>query len=295
MTQIFTDELKGFLKDSDLSNYEINAFLTLLKSNPLTAKEISSTSEVPVGRIYEVLDKLKEFGMIEIQDSRPKMYRSMSLNLAFHNLVSHISSKNQRKTAYLFDKAKLLESKLYDSDLLLRKESSKIFWSTSFGVREIFSLYIDNFKDLREELLMTGFINENTIKILQFAKNFYEGIVKALNRGIRVKYLWSFGFDDRVISSEQKFKNKILFERLLDKAKKLFGLSPKMSGLEMKYVHKRIPTYYDIFDKKRVIIKLQDPSDPVRIFSCMNILDPKLAKELMDKFYSLWLFEAEKK
>jgi len=140
---------------------------------------------------------------------------------------------------------------------------------------------------------MTGFINENTLKIIHLAKNFYEGILEAVDRGVRVKYLWSFEFDRRSISSEQKHRNKSLFEDVILKIEELFGLTPKMKGLDMKFVHKKIPTYYDIFDKKRVMIKLQDPSDPARIFACMNILDPNLAKELLNKYYTLWTFEAE--
>lgn len=65
-----------------------------------------------------------------------------------------------------------------------------------------------------------------------------------------------------------------------------------MDGLEMKLIHKKIPTYYDIFDKKRIMIKLQNPLNPFRIFASLNILDPNLAKELKKKFLSIWLFES---
>jgi len=287
-------ELKEFLKNSKLSNYEINSYMTLLYSDILTAREISGKSGVPSGRIYEVLEKLKEYGMIEIQESRPKMYRSKSLNLALHNLISYQNNENQRKISFLYDQAKFLESKLYDSDFLIKQDASKIFWSTAFGVPEIFSLYINNFNDLKEELLMTGFLNDNTIKILPFAKNFYEGIINALNRGVQVKYLWSFEYDDRPLSNEQKIRNKILYKKLIKKFKELYNISSEMDGLEMKLIHKKIPTYYDIFDKKRIMIKLQNPLNPSRIFASLNILDPNLAKELKKKFLSIWLFESIK-
>ena len=121
MSGEIVNELIEFLKSSALSNYEINAFTALLNSNALTAKEISKISRVPTGRIYEILEKLCEFGMIEIQESRPKMYRSLSLNLAFHNLISHLSKENQRKISYLFDRAKVIETKLYESNFIVKK------------------------------------------------------------------------------------------------------------------------------------------------------------------------------
>ncbi len=285
-------ELKEFLKNSKLSNYEINSYITLLHSDILTAREICGKSGVPSGRIYEVLEKLKDYGMIEIQESRPKMYRSKSLNLALHNLISYQNNENQRKVSFLYDQAKILESKLYDSDFLIKQDSSKIFWSTAFGVPEIFSLYKNNFNDLKEELLMTGFLNENTIKVLQYAKNFYEGIINALNRDVQVKYLWSLEHDDRPLSNEQKNRNKTLYGKLIKKFKELYNISSDMDGLEMKLIHQKIPTYYDIFDKKRIMIKLQNPLNPYQIFACLNILDPNLAKELKKKFLSIWLFES---
>lgn len=292
MTEDLVERVREFLTNSDLSNYEINTYLTLMQSNILTAREISKKSGVPNGRIYEILEKLKKNGMIEIQESRPKMYRSLAPNLAFHSLISNLNNKNQRKITFLFDQAKILESKLYESEFLIKQDSSKIFWSTAFGVPAIFSLYINNFNDLQEELLMTGFLNENTIKILPYAKNFYEGIINALNRGVRVKYIWSFEHDERLLSEEQKNRNRILYDKFMNKFVDLYNISPEMDGLEMRFIHKKIPTYYDIFDKKRIIIKLQDPLDPSRIFACMNILDPTLAKELKRKYNSVWLFKS---
>ena len=79
------DELREFLKNSNLSNYEISVYLVLIQSNELTARQISERSKVPTGRIYEVLEVLNDLGMIEIQDSRPKKFRAITFNQAFQN------------------------------------------------------------------------------------------------------------------------------------------------------------------------------------------------------------------
>ncbi len=292
MTNIIKDELKEFLKNSHLSNYEINVYLVLLQSNELTARELSKRSRVPTGRIYEVLEVLNDYGMIEIQDSRPKKYRAISFNQAFENLISKMEKENQRKISFLHNQAKELESKIYNSNIYIKRESSKIFWSTAFGAENMLSLYTKKFNTLKDNLLMTGFLNDNTVKVLPFAKNFYKGILNALNRGVQVKYLWSFEYDERTLSNEQKIKNRILFEKLIKSLNDLFGLSPKIDGFEMKFIYKRIPTYYDIFDNSRVLSKLQNPLNPTQIFACMNVLDPILAEELAKKYNNIWLFEA---
>ena len=45
-------------------------------------------------------------------------------------------------------------------------------------------------------------------------------------------------------------------QNVVKKHEELFGISPRKYDLEMKFIHRRIPTYYDIFDKKRIIFKL---------------------------------------
>jgi hypothetical protein len=107
-----------------------------------------------------------------------------------------------------------------------------------------------------------------------------------------VKYLWSFEFDETPLPSDQKLRNLELFEELSKKMSDLFSLSLDINGFEMRFIHKKVPTYFDIFDNKRILMKLQNPIKPWQIFACMNVLDPKLAIELRDKFFQLWEIEA---
>jgi len=292
MSNKLTHEVKEFLRNSNLSTYEINAYITLLKSSNLTAREVSEKSNVPTGRIYEILESLKDKGMIEIQDSRPKVYKAIFFNVAANNLISHIKKDEQRKTSYLINQAKELELKINNLGVFAKPGSSKIFWSTAYGWESIFELYIKRFNAVKENLLMTGFLNENTLKVIPQAKIFYKGILNALNRGVQVKYLWSFEFDERPLLDEQKSWNRMLFNQLTKKLKKLFMLSSKIDGFEMRFIHKKLPTYYDVFDNNKVLIKLQNPLKPWQIFACINILDPFLANELTKKYENIWLFEA---
>jgi hypothetical protein len=43
--------------------------------------------------------------------------------------------------------------------------------------------------------------------------------------------------------------------------------------------------------RKRVIMKLQNPSASWQIFACLNIIDPILADELGKKYYNVWRFD----
>ena len=286
------EDLREFLSSANLSTYEINAYILLLQSNKiLKAREISNNSNVPYGRIYEVLETLRENGMIEIIESRPKKYKVLPLNTGLFNLINHHSIENKRKEIFLYNQARNLESTFYNSNAFIRNETSKIFWSTVYGKYSIGYVYNKHLKELQEELLMIGFIDNNTIKILPSSKIVFRGIKEAINRGVEVKFLWSFEYDERTLTEEQKAKNKRLYGELSSKLKELFNLSTNTSGFEMKIIHKKIPFYYDIFDRKRIILKLQNPLKLWQIFACINVIDINLAKELRDKFNYIWSFE----
>ncbi len=286
------EELKEFLKNMKLSSYAIASYISLLPTNILTAKEISKRSSVPGGRIYEVLEDLKEKGLIRIQESRPKKYIAIPPNLAFHNLISHLTEENQRKITSLINIAKKLESDLYKSDLMKRSETSRVFWSTALGYISIESLYINSIKELEEELLINVSLNPNSVKRLPFLKRIIKEMSTVLDRGVNIKYLCSFDPDQEISPEQNELNNIKLFNEFISKFEDFFNISPKKNGLEIKYTFKRIPTFYDIFDKERVILKLQNPLNPSDIFACLNVLDPKLALELRKKFLNLWIFSA---
>ncbi|NHI94840.1 MAG: TrmB family transcriptional regulator [Candidatus Lokiarchaeota archaeon] len=290
--QSLLEELKEFLRNANFTTYEIRAYNVLLTINNMTAREISKKSGVPNGRIYEVLEILREKGLIEVSESRPKIYQAISPNLGFNNLISYISDESKRKASYLIDQAKILENKIMNSNILVKEESTRVFWSTAFGTTPSFSLYSKRFKELQNELLMTGFINEMTPKILKYATPLFEGIKNVLERGVVVKYLWSFEHDERPVANNQIQKYLELYGKIVLKSKEIYNLTPKMQNFEMKFIFKRFPTYFDIFDEKRVIIKLQNPIQPSRILVCLDILDPNLASELKKRFDSIWTFEA---
>lgn len=285
------EDLKVFLKNARLSTYEINAFIVLSSSNDLTAKEICVKAGIPTGRIYEVLEELREKGMVEIQDSRPKRYRALLFNAACNNLITNKINESKRETNFLINQAKNLEFRIEKSHIF-RSDTSKVFFSTAFGYESIFSLYQKHSNEIKEELLMTGFIDDNTLKIVRHAGVFYNMIYDLVERGVRIKYLWSFDYDNRPLSDDEKIKCHNLFNGLKKKLRELFNLPLDTKNFQMKCIYKKFPTYYDIFDQKRVILKLQDPLNPPRIYACINFLDVSLAEELRNKYYETWALEA---
>ncbi|MFX1516616.1 MAG: TrmB family transcriptional regulator [Promethearchaeota archaeon] len=285
MTEDLVDEMKEFLVNAGLSTYCINAFLTLMNSSNLTAKQISNQANVPIGRVYEALDELESKKMITTHEGRPKKYTAFPFNKALINLITHQREESKKKERSLIGQLKELEIKYHDSG----KRGERMVYSTVFGTREIISLYIQYFRVVQEEILITEFINDTTLRVLDHGRSFFEELSKTVDHGINVKMLWCF--ENNQSEHMNNEANYDLFSQIKEKHKE-FGLTDKKDNFEIRTLFRRVPTYFDIFDKKRVIFKLQNPAEPRRIFASLNILDLDLAYQLRTHFHNIWIYEA---
>jgi hypothetical protein len=206
-------------------------------------------------------------------------------------VIFHQREENQRRFSSYLEQAKELERKLENQPWGRTREDSRVFWSIAYGILPITSLYEKKMAELKTELLLTGFLNERSLKVAPLAKRLYQNISALLNRGIQIKYLWSFECDERPLSKAELQTVQIIFSRLRIALREWMEL-PNSNFFQMRYVTKRIPTYYDIFDEKRVLVKMQNPLDATQIFACINILDPTLALGLRARFLNLWTYEA---
>ena len=77
------------LRDIGLSEYEANAYRSLLQTGPATAKELSDESGVPMGRIYDVLGSIESQHLVRSQAaSRPKKYVAVEPETALDRLLA---------------------------------------------------------------------------------------------------------------------------------------------------------------------------------------------------------------
>jgi sugar-specific transcriptional regulator TrmB len=289
------EDLRDFLNDANLSAYEVNVIIALItssKKSPPTAREISLKSSVPITRIYEVLDELCKKGLVEIIESRPKKFNALPLNEAFYNLIDYQTKENKRKIEYLHNRAKLMESDLYYLDQNILKTPTRLFWSTNFGAQSIYLAYAKFINETKDEIIFNNFVNEKTLKILPRGKIVYEPIRNAVEKGVKFKSLFNFQIDERFLTSEIKHESAEIFKKIVKIHEESFGLSTKTPGFEIKYIHQQIPTLYDIFDKKRIIFKLQNLLKTTQIFATMNVIDLDLAEKLRENFLRVWALES---
>ena len=78
---------ENLLKSFGLTDYEARAYLTLLKLGMATAENISEAGKIPLPRVYDTLEELKNKGFVLISKARPKKFKPLPIDKALKNLI----------------------------------------------------------------------------------------------------------------------------------------------------------------------------------------------------------------
>lgn len=78
------------LRRLGLSTYEARVFVALVKIGTATAREVSEVEDIPRPQVYGAADDLIERGLVSASHSRPKKYRSVSLEEAESQLARRL-------------------------------------------------------------------------------------------------------------------------------------------------------------------------------------------------------------
>ncbi len=88
MSSDLFDELKNF----GLTDYEARVMEALLLNDSLNPGEIVSISGIPQPRVYDILGKLKERGMVDESPGKKKVYRARDIEASLGMRVKELSS-----------------------------------------------------------------------------------------------------------------------------------------------------------------------------------------------------------
>ena len=70
----------------DLGEYEVEAYLTVLRHGELTASDIADRTDIPQPRVYDTVRSLGDRGLVELRESRPMKVVALSPADAFEGL-----------------------------------------------------------------------------------------------------------------------------------------------------------------------------------------------------------------
>lgn len=268
------------LRDLGLTKYEASAYSTLLKEGVKGAQELSRKSEIPVGKIYEVLSNLNNMGLVEFQRSRPRQYRAVKPTIALNNLYSKKEEESKNELENFKLKVSELETKL--SDITQPDHTEIQFWSTLIGEEDI----IKNIKNMLDETekeivhvkpgkIAKLFEKKKGIDPTTFIPTVIDEFIKAAEKGIKIRTI----VPEEIFSIGLKKK----FKQIQD---------PNTMAMVKKNMDVRIlDCEYDfiLIDEYITYISIPDPLHPKRVFGELKVYDREYAEKLRDKFEDLWM------
>ena len=86
------------LKALGLSTYAARTFVALVSLDEGTAKDISEFAEVPRTRVYDAADELRDRGLVDVKQSKPKRYWAISTETAGRHFEQEYDHRVQTLT-----------------------------------------------------------------------------------------------------------------------------------------------------------------------------------------------------
>ena len=203
-------KIEDLLRDFGLTEYEIKAFVTLLKMDTATAEQISETGSIPLPRVYDTLAELKKKGFVLISKTRPKKFKSISPEKALNSLIKIKKdefSKNIKNLEGNIEDIKKIVPEIESMNKLKESEEELLtLWSTEKRVNVVKLLNEKLMASKKEVLCFAG--------DLSWFPESIDAIKSALKRKVEIKIL------AKELSSSKDFMKNI------NKAKKM-GLKIK--------------------------------------------------------------------
>ncbi len=253
------------LEDLGLTKYEAQVYLALLSSGLDTARNLSSKSQVPTGRIYDVLRSLVNKRLVIKQDSRPLKYMPVQPR----NAVKTLLQRKTEELQTLKEKAILIEEQLNVFSKTTPDES--LFWSVSIG--EDLNCNGHRIAEAEKELLCCIELDSKRCdECIPDMLHFLEIKSELAEKGVDMKILVG-ARDEKII------RNDVLPHAL-----------PYLERLKHVPIRvtEAVTTSFDIIDKEKVILWVRNPTNPDRYLAAIYIWQKKLADELRNRFNEVW-------
>lgn len=255
------------LRDLGLSEYEARVYRALLTTGPTTAKELSRRSDVPKGRIYDVLDALESAEMVRSQEStRPKRYAAVGPEAA----LSRLMDEKRREVTEELDRFEDAIDDVVDR-LEAREPPDGEFYTVAIGPEESVELLTDRLSTATERVDYIVADISGQFDIGALGARVAEEIEDALERGVSVSALATPETVD-VAPDALNERIAVLLEHPEYDARLLDGLSGSVY----------------LVDQTEVCMTISNPLDPKEPLALIALRSPPLVRSLRDEFEPRW-------
>jgi len=256
------------LRDLGLSEYESRTYRELLDQGPTTAKELSSSSDVPMGRIYDVLNDLEGNGLVRSQAaSRPKKYVAVEPDAALDRLVD----ARKRELDQQAERYEAVADDLID-DLDAADSVQGQFWTAAVGPEETVELFLERLSAADERIHYVVGLPSPQIDLGTVGRRVLEAFETALDRGVAVQVL----IHPELIDTVPTELNERFEARLGGYDHYEIRESPTIDGT------------FTLIDSEEVCIEVPNPLDSSEVFAMIDFKDAAFADDVRTVFEEQW-------
>ncbi|MFB6220995.1 MAG: TrmB family transcriptional regulator [Halolamina sp.] len=260
------------LRDLGLSEYEARAYRALLSASPSTAKELSRASDVPMGRVYDVLKDLEQRGLVRSQAaSRPKKYVAVEPEAALDRLLAAKREELEEQEAQYESTVAELET-----DLDATAPAEEGFWTAAVGPEETVDLLIERLDTATERVVTVAGGPTPQFDIGEYGDEVAAALQRALERGASVSVL--LGPD--LIRTLPEEVTERYETQLVDHPEFQVRTTEQVSGS------------FHLLDDAEVCIDVPNPLEPREPFGMIDLKDREFAADIHEAFEPRWA-EAE--
>ncbi|MEF8831138.1 MAG: helix-turn-helix domain-containing protein [Halobacteriales archaeon] len=256
------------LRDLGLSEYEERAYRALLNTGPTTAKELSRASDVPMGRIYDVLNSIEQYNLVRSQTaSRPKKYIAVEPETALDRLL-------EDKKRELEEKAEQYEEIVDDlsNELEAAEPVEDQFWTATVGHKESRDLLLERLAAADHRIVMLSADPSPQFDVGEIGDLVAEHVEDALERGVEVSMLLNPGLVDTLPRSV----GRRYTETMQSHPKCIVKTSSEVQA------------NYTLIDNVEVVIQVPNPLAPDEPFAMIDLKDPEFVADVEEEFAPTW-------
>ncbi|MFB6122432.1 MAG: TrmB family transcriptional regulator [Haloferacaceae archaeon] len=255
------------LRELGLSEYESRAYRTLLRSGSTTAKELSNVSDVPMGRVYDVLDSLEGHNLVRCQAaSRPKKYVAVEPDTALDRLLDERKRELNRQA----EQYEQTVSELQD-ELDVTESVGDRFWTVAIGPEETVELHVERLSAADERLRMAAGMPSPQLDIGEVSERIVTVLEDVLDRGVTVTSLLTPELAE-TLPPTVRARTETLAEH------------PSFAVR----THERIDGAFNLIDSTEVCIEVPNPLDPAKGFALIDFKDVAFASDVRETFDERW-------
>jgi sugar-specific transcriptional regulator TrmB len=256
------------LRDLGLSEYESRAYRALLETGPTTAKELSRASDVPMGRIYDVLGGLESDNLVRTQTaSRPKKYAAVEPDTALDRLLSD----KKRELEEQKDQYEEIVDALSE-DLETAEPVDEPFWTAALGPEEATDLLVERLATAEERIVLVADTPAAGFDIDDLGRRIVTEMERALNRGVAISLL----IRPELLGVLPEDVGNLFRERLQGHD----AFSVRTSG--------DVTGTFELIDHAEVCIEVSHPLNPGQPFALINLKDTEVASGIEEAFHDRW-------